>query len=54
LEDTPVGTQSATNAGVRVIALPSSSTVSCEFPTAQLIIKPGEKKSVRDILERLM
>lgn len=52
-EDTPVGVESATGAGVRVVALPSPTTASCSFPTAQMVIRPGERRDARDILARL-
>lgn len=52
-EDTPVGTQSATSAGVQVVALPNRITAYCKFPTAQLVIGPGEERSANDILARL-
>ncbi|MDO8589696.1 MAG: HAD family phosphatase [bacterium] len=53
-EDSPAGVESVTSAGVRVVALPSPSTVSCSFPTAHTVIKPGERKNAREILARVM
>ena len=51
-EDSPTGVASAKSAGLIVIALPSPSTATLEFPTAELVIRPGEKKSATEIIKR--
>ena len=53
-EDSPVGVQSVTSAGIKVVALPNRITVLCKFPTVQLVIKPGEERNAKEILARLM
>jgi HAD superfamily hydrolase (TIGR01509 family) len=52
-EDTASGVTSATDAGIRTIALPNTLTVHHNFAAATLILKPGEPKSATAIMARL-